>query len=71
VRDVSTITVDLLRARGVSLAFVARQSRMPYARLQRALNGAGLGSLEPEESNRVFATLARFGLLADVEAEHA
>jgi hypothetical protein len=62
-RDLNDITVDLLRSRGITQAFVARESRLPYQRLQHALAGAGVGWLEPEEQHRLLNTLARLGLL--------
>lgn len=65
-RDVSTITVDLLRSRGVSLAFVARQSRMPYARLQRALNGAGLAETAELDHHGMYSWRVRGRIFATV-----
>ncbi len=61
--DLNDISVDLLRARGITQAHVARESRIPYQRLQHALAGAGVGWLEPEEQQRLLAVLARLGVL--------
>jgi hypothetical protein len=57
--------MELLRSRGVTLAFVARQARVPYHRVQRAMSGSGITWLEPEEQGRVMSTLARLGLLVE------
>ncbi len=61
--DLNDISVNLLRARGITQAHVARESRIPYQRLQHALAGVGVGWLEPEEQQRLLAVLARLGVL--------
>ena len=61
--DLNDISVDLLRARGITQAHVARESRIPYQRLQHALAGAGVAWLEPQEQQRMLAVLARLGVL--------
>jgi hypothetical protein len=61
--DLNDISIDLLRARGITQAHVARESCIPYQRFQHALAGAGVGWLEPAEQHRLLTTLARLGLL--------
>jgi len=61
--DINAITVDTLRSRGVTQSFLAREAQVPPYRLQRALNGSGLGWLEPEEQQRVLRVLVRLRIL--------
>lgn len=52
-----------LRARGVSVAHLARLARIDSRRLSFALNGSGLGYLSIAELDRLLAAVVEQGLL--------
>jgi hypothetical protein len=58
------LNTDAVRAAGVTVAHLARRSHVDPLRLYRAMNGAGVGWLTPDEQSRLLATVVECGILA-------